>query len=131
MWYNVFKSYWLTIKWLIRFSIVLSSIICVSNLYDENSLSNGPKGWIWTRFSFSNLVTNVWGHVWNSNYQSGNPLESVDIHFLALSHTCGDVLKSWDIFSTHFPLHALTLGLPWWGDKARVVTKLMHGWVPS
>jgi hypothetical protein len=53
------------------------------------------------------------GHLWNSNYQSGNPFESVDIHFLALFHTCGDMLKSWDIFPTHFPPHALTLGLPW------------------
>jgi hypothetical protein len=74
-------------------SIVLLAIIRVSNLqiYNGNSLSNGPKGWIWTRFSPSNLVTNVWGIYGILTTKVGihlKVLTFISLHFSRLGKTC-------------------------------------------
>lgn len=45
-------------------------------------------------------------HMWDSNSQSENPLESVEIHFFTFSCICMSALKFYDI--TH--LSCLSLG---------------------
>ncbi len=61
-------------------------------------------------FNLANLILNTWDIGDSNSLINVNPLGNVGIQSLAISHTCGNVLKSHNTFLPYYPCHVLALG---------------------